>query len=280
VEDVCVAAIVMRSVLGRPDINIERMESFVRKASAKGVHLVCFPEACISGYGVDPTVPDHAETISGSLTDEVLRMAFENNLTILAGMIERDDRDLLYLTHFVASPRGIIGTYRKVHLAPTEEMIFQPGKEIPIFNEGGINFGIELCYDAHFPELSTLLALKGAEVLFLPHASPRGSPKQKGARWLRYMPARAVDNGAFVVACNQVGRDPDGLSFPGVALVLDPRGRVITKALGWEEKMLVAQLKADSLQSVRLHPMAYFFPHRRPAIYGQICQSPMEGFTD
>jgi N-carbamoylputrescine amidase len=276
-EDVCVAAILMRSVPGRTDINLEKMESFARRASTKGVDIACFPEACISGYGVRPAVRDYAEPIPGRLSDKVLRMATKNNLTILAGMIERGDEDHLYLTHFAASPRGILGTYRKSHLAPREKKIFQAGKRVPVFDEGRVVFGIELCYDGHFPELSTLLAMKGAEVLFLPHASPRGSPKQKAARWLRYMPARAVDNGAFVVVCNQVGRDHNGLSFPGVALVLDPRGRVIKKAIGWEEKILVAALSAKSLQDVRLHSVAYFLPHRRADIYEQLCQNPGQG---
>lgn len=266
-ETLRVAAILMRSELGKPDVNIARMESLVRQASERGVQIVCFPEACISGYGVHPAVRAHAEPIPGPLTEKVLRMASESGMTILAGLIERDDKDSLYLTHFVASPSGILGTYRKVHLGPPEKEVFRPGSKIPVFRERGVTFGIELCYEAHFPELSTHLALKGAEVLFIPHASPHETPKEKMERWLRYLPARAYDNSVFVVACNQTGENGAGLTFPGVAMVLDPKGRVLASQCGERETMGVATLHGHEIHRVRSNPMAYFLQHRRPEVY-------------
>ena len=67
-----------------------------------------------------------------------------------------------------------------------------------MFHEGDLTFGLELCYESHFPEISTVLCLKGAEILFMPHASPRGEPDEKMKSWLRHLPSRAFDNGVFV----------------------------------------------------------------------------------
>lgn len=260
----------MRSELGKPEVNLARMGFFVRKASSSGVHIICFPEACVTGYGVDPSIVDHALMIPGKETDVIVKLAKDCEITILAGMIEKASKGSLYITHAVVSPDGKIGIYRKIHLAPPERRIFKPGADLPLFKASGVTFGVGLCYDGHFPELCTILALKGAEVLFFPHASPRGSPEQKMARWMRYLPARSYDNGLFLVACNQTGRQRYGLSFPGVGLIIDPKGRIIARSTGWRERMITAWLRGDLLKKVRTHSMSHFLANRRPEVYGYI----------
>jgi N-carbamoylputrescine amidase len=266
-RDLRVAAAIMQSQVGDPQGNLSRIHRFTKRAAALGARLVCFPEASITGYAFRLPLNHMAETVPGPLTDALQEMATENRITVLAGLIEKTERETFYLTHLVASSDGRLASYRKTHLGPPEREAFRPGEEIPIFHDQGAAFGIQLCYEGHFPELSTALALKGADILFFPHASPRGSPSQKAAKWMRYLPARAVDNAVFVVACNQTGRHPGGMSFPGVALILDPRGRVLARATGWEERLITADLKAQDLHRVRQHPMAYFLPHRRPDLY-------------
>jgi len=246
------------------------MESFVQEAADQGANVVCFPEMNITGYSVRKAIRKSAEPIPGPSTEAVLRMATKNNLLILAGLVEVRDGHLLCISQIVVSPDGLMGIYRKVHLGPPERDLYQSGDELPIFQYGGTAFGIELCYDVHFPELSTLLALKGAEVLFLPHASPRRSPKEKRNRWLRYLSARAYDNSVFVVTCNQVGDGGAGLTFPGVALILDPKGQMITEKTGDDEGMIVADLRSNNFIAVRNQKMGFFLPHRRPELYGEL----------
>ncbi|MCJ7775963.1 MAG: nitrilase, partial [Desulfobulbaceae bacterium] len=96
--------------------------------------------------------------------------------------------------------------------------------------------------------------------------------KGKFQSWMRHLPARAFDNGVFIVACNQVGSNSDGFLFPGVALVLGPDGQTLAKYTGREERILFADLKADYLQDVRLHRMKYFIPQRRPGLYKNIVE--------
>ncbi|MBE9572362.1 MAG: nitrilase, partial [Proteobacteria bacterium] len=89
---------------------------------------------------------------------------------------------------------------------------------------------------------------------------------------MRHLPARAFDNGVFIVACNQVGSNSDDLLFPGVALVLGPDGQILAKYTGREERILFVDLKADYLEDVRLHRMKYFIPQRRPGLYRKIVE--------
>ena len=219
-ENLKVAAVVMQSAVGKAAENLARMEEFTRQAAAKKVQILCFPELAVSGYTLKTQDLSKAETIPGSSSDAVLEMARKNQVSILTGFIERDGTGRTYISHIAVSPEGLLGVYRKIHLGPPEEGIFYPGEEVFVFSSGGWTCGIELCFDGHFPELSTLLALKGCQVLFIPHASPRESPVEKRERWLRYLAARAYDNSVFLVACNQVGPSKIGLDFPAAALIL------------------------------------------------------------
>ena len=84
---------------------------------------------------------------------------------------------------------------------------------------------------------------------------------------MRHLPARAFDNGLYVVACNQTGNNENGLDFPGLAVILDPAGQIINKDISGEENIITADLKAEKLAEVRGHRMRYFLPNRRPDLY-------------
>jgi N-carbamoylputrescine amidase len=200
-------------------------------------------------------------------------MAQENALIVIAGIIEISNCEKPYLSQLVAGPDGLLGLYRKTHLSPQEKGIYEAGEKIDVFKYGDITFGVQLCYEAHFPEISTVMALKGADMIFIPHASPRGTPEEKIQSWLRHLTSRAFDNGLYVVACNQVGNTREGFSFPGVAIALNPAGGVISKYGGSQEKMLLVDLKQSEIEEIREHRMRYFIPNRRPELYSDILSS-------
>ena len=194
-------------------------------------------------------------------------MASETDVMILAGMAEEDTDGTIYASHLVARPGHEIRVYRKVHISPPERNVFSPGSTPPLFNYQGVTFGIQLCYDAHFPELSTRMAMDGADIIFMPHASPRKTPEEKLDSWLRHLTARAYDNSLFIVACNQTGTNGTGLVFPGVAVAIDPSGEIINTYTSEKEGMLIVDLEANALESVRSHRMKFFLPNRRPDTY-------------
>ncbi len=272
-EDVRVAVVVMESVVGRTSDNLTRIEAFALDAAAQGADLVCFPEASITGYRVDATIATYAEPIPGPSSNVLVSLSKYTGLTILSGLIERGEDDDLFISHIVTSPNGLGDVYRKLHLAPNEENVYSHGDRLPTYRYGETTFGVELCYDTHFPELTTVLALRGVEVLFLPYASPRETPMEKRERWIRYLSARAYDNSIFVVACNQVGRYDTGLTFPGVAIIFDPKGRVMTESCGESERMAITDLRSGVLKHVRESKMGFFLSRRRPEVYRALSDS-------
>jgi predicted amidohydrolase len=257
------------------DGNLQKMRSFVLDAKDQGVDIICFPELNITGYWLNRDIYDLAEFVPGESSSAVVKMSEETGLTILAGLAEMGRNGVVYNTCIVASPGGLSGKYRKLHVNEEEIPFFSYGNEVPVFNHPKITFGIEICFDSHFPELSTSLALMGCEVLFFPHASgttfgtgEQETRQEKKARWLRYLPARAYDNSLNVVVCNQVGNNGAGHAFAGTSMIIDPKGKIITEAKTDDEEMIIADLKTVDFIKVRKEQRYHFFLHyRRPEHY-------------
>jgi N-carbamoylputrescine amidase len=266
-DDIRIALVVQHCPLGKVEANLERMAAYVKAAGQQGAEIVCFPELNVTGYSTRNAAALNAQSIAGPVTQSLKRLAQQQRLVILAGLAEKDEDDRLYASHLVVTPEGLSGTYRKVHISPPERADFTAGSHIPLFTVRGVKFGIQLCYDTHFPELSTHMALNGADLIFMPHASPRATPKEKLNSWMRHLSARAFDNSLFVAACNQTGYNGSDLNFAGVAVVIGPSGAIKDKKIEEGEGVLVVELKADELAHVRGHRMRYFLPNRRPELY-------------
>lgn len=267
-KDIRIAAVIFNSPVGQVHHNLERMLPWIEKAKTEGADLICFPELNVTGYSSDPVIKDSAESIPGLISRQLEHMAQTAKIVILAGMAEKDQNGRLFASHLVVTPQGISGVYRKLHVAPPEKALFSHGKQVPLFNICGVKLGIQLCYDAHFPGLATRMAVDGADIIFLPHASPRRTPQEKLDSWMRHLTARAFDNAVFIVACNQVGDNQKGLEFPGLAVVIGPSGNILQGKTTDREGMLVKDLRAGELADIRDHKMRYFLPNRRPEIYG------------
>lgn len=268
-KDLRIAVVVFHAPADSPGTNLTRTISWCRKAAAAGADLVCFPELSIPGYDISPSPRPPAEPIPGPTSRRLLDLAQACNITLLVGLVEKGTAaGQTFASQLVIVPGEPPQVYRKLHIPPPEIGRYTPGDRVPLFTTKGWRFGVQLCYDAHFPELSTCMALAGADLILMPHASPRGTPETKLASWRRHLPARAFDNGVFVVAVNQVGANGKGLEFPGVALAIGPSGDPVAQTLGAEETMMVVDLKRQALQNVRGHRMRYFLPNRRADLFG------------
>ena len=181
----------------------------------------------------------------------------------MIGLAEKTSDNCIYASHLIFNPDGSPGIYRKIHTSPFEKQYFSAGNNIPVFNSHGIIFGIQLCYDSHFPELSLSMALKQADVIFIPHASPRGSSQEKYDSWVRHLRARAFDNGLYIAAVNQTGNNGKNLVFPGICLLIGPDGNVAYKSIDGSEEVHIITIEKTVLSAVRSHPMKYFLPNRR-----------------
>ncbi len=265
--DLTVAMVCMHSVLGDLQGNLNRIARVVKMAAREGAHLVCFPESAATGYALENPQNYCSVQETAHIKDRLVQLGREARMVLVAGFIENTGNGRPFMAQLVAGPQGLMGIYRKTHLSPTEREVYDAGETLGVFHHGGWCFGLQLCYEAHFPEISTKMALSGADLLLMPHASPRGASAEKLESWMRHLPARAFDNGVFVGACNPVGQNGEGLSFPGVALLLGPDGRLMKEFCGDEEQILIETLKADSLKEIREHRMKYFLSKRRPELY-------------
>lgn len=266
-RDIRIAVAVFNAPIGELDSNLNRMTNLIIESAENKAQLICFPEMCLTGYCSDSSVKNFAITIQSEYIEKLSQLSKRYNIAILAGIAEKDSNGNVYASHLVLSPEKEIETYRKLHIAPPEKKTYSKGNSIPVFEAFGMKFGIQLCYDAHFPELAAAMTGSGIDAIFIPHASPRLTPKEKFNSWMRHLTARAFDNSIFIIACNQCGENKNNLTFPGVSLVLDPSGNIIDKDISGKEGLLYADLKKDTLDNVRTHKMKYFFPNRRNKIY-------------
>jgi predicted amidohydrolase len=247
--------------------NLNTCIEIVQAAGRKKADMVVFPEMNLTGYGTGDQVTSIARAVDAELVRSFRKLSDQLNLAVLAGLVEQGDDGQIFGSHLVFVPHSPHGIYRKLHTAPNEQGLFTPGTGIPVFAHAGVRFGIQLCYDAHFPELSTAMALQQADLILLPHASPRGTSKQKFTSWMRHLPARAFDNGVFIAAVNQTGDNGAGLQFPGLALAIGPDGNLISRSMSEKNHLHFVTLDPEPLLRVRSHRMRYFLPFRRNDLF-------------
>jgi len=262
-----VALVVQKSIPGAFEKNLSATMKAIFHAGSQKADMIVFPEMNLTGYHAGPGINSIARQVSQELAQSLSRAARKFGISILTGLAEQEQDNRIYASHLVFSPCRPLERYRKIHLAPNEKESFSPGNRILTFKHGGIHFGIQLCYDAHFPELSTAMALKGVDIIFIPHASPRGSSEEKYQSWMRHLTARAFDNGIFIAAVNQTGDNTQGLIFPGLALLIGPDGNIISKFIDQKEKIHYVDIDLNALSRVRSHRMRYFLPNRRPELF-------------
>lgn len=274
-DPIRLALVQMQSETGLIDRNMEKICGFTRQAAAAKADILCFPELCVQGYHREKS-PPLAEPVPGPSSEALRRLAVKEGIIILAGLAEQSGQERPYITQLLAFPGGELAVYRKTHLGKSETPYFSPGDKLPVFSSAKATLGVEICWDLHFPEVSAILSLKGAEIIFAPHASPAIVGDRRNI-WLKYLAARAYDNTVFVAACNLVGGDGTGQSFCGGALIIDPKGNVVAENFNGSESLLLADLDPTLLNTIRRRESAsmrhsFYLEGRRPELYGDLLQ--------
>ena len=194
------------------------------------------------------------------------------NVTLIAGLAESGRNDVYYISQVVATPRGLTGVYRKAHLGP-----HGAGSFLVLATGQGCFPSMGACGGCNSVSIHT--SRNGVRCKRWPAPRfflwdlrrRRDEPDSLCERLLRYLAARAYDNSCYLVACNAAGADGGGRAFPGVALILSPKGELLARSTGWNDGGVLCSLQSAELERVRRTRMGYFLAHRRPELYGGLC---------
>lgn len=251
------AAAVQMTASSSKEENLAKAETFVRLAAERGASVIVLPEV-FAWRGPRAEEPPQVESIPGPTSERLGALARRYNIHLLAGsFLEKSDEARAFNTSLLFGPQGnLLAHYRKIHLFDVdipgqvrvkESDSKKPGHDI-VTSETALGvFGLSVCYDLRFPELYRQLAAKGAEVLFVPSAFtfPTGA-----AHWEPLLRARAIENQAYVIAPNQIGKNAHGFADYGNSMIIDPWGKVLARAAD-KECFITAEIDRDYLEKVR-----------------------------
>ena len=259
-----VAIVQMRSSEDKRE-NMKLSLDFVKEAARKKASLVCFPEFQMAFSPRSQSIKKLtkiAETIDQSNFILTLgESARRNRINIIATIYEKNTKNnssrsgmnqfdnRVYDTAVIINSNGAIcSVYRKLHMydalgfRESAKMIAGNTIEKPFKTSAG-NLGLMICYDVRFPEVSRILAINGADILVVPSAWVHGIMKEE--HWQTILKARAIENGSYVAAPDQVGH-----IFSGRSMVVDPFGIVILD-MGNREGMEVIEIDKSRIQKAR-----------------------------
>jgi predicted amidohydrolase len=264
-------ALVQLDATGDIDANIERATALASEAAAGGARLVVLPEY-LHFRGGDDGFRASARPIPGPFTDAFAHVARRHDAWILAGSVAETSGDPArpYNTSTLIAPDGsIAATYRKIHLfdvavddgpVDTESARVSPGNEAVVAEVDGVKIGLSVCYDLRFPELYRTLALAGAEVITVPSNFTERTGRD---HWEVLLRARAIENGAWVLAPGQSG-GPPGQPAYGRSMIIDPWGTVVAQAPDGVG-IIRADVETDRVAAVRCQIPS--LANRRPSAY-------------
>ena len=259
---------------GDKDYNLGRIRDLARSAAARGAEIVCFHECSLTGYTFLRTLSrDELDALAEPVPDgpsvaALIGIAREIGAVVMAGLIEREPDGRLYNSYVVAGPEGFLARFHKLH--PFISPFLAPGRGFQVAEIRGVKVGFLICYDNNLPENVRATVLLGAELIVMPHVTgctPSPMPGRgtvdpalwdnrqrdparlrrefrgpKGREWLlRWLPARAWENGVAVVFANNIGRDFDTIK-PGLAMILDPTGEVVVESQALDDDVVVGLL--------------------------------------
>jgi predicted amidohydrolase len=284
---------------GDKQYNLSVIEKLSRQAALEGSDIVSFHECSVTGYTFARNLSkarmlDLAEYIPGGESIASLAsIASANNITIMAGLFEKDRDDNLYKAYVCVDKKGLVARFRKLH--PFINPHLTPGNEYCIFELKGWKCGILICYDNNVIENVRATALLGAEIIFMPHVTmctPSTRPGAgyvdpklwenrktdptslrhefdglKGREWLmKWIPSRAYDNGVYVVFSNAIGMDDDQLKN-GCSMILDPFGDILAECRKLGDDLVSAVITREKLVQAGGYR---YIRARRPELYGHI----------
>jgi deaminated glutathione amidase len=251
-----VALVQMRSSENKEE-NLKASVDFISKAADRNASLICFPEFQMAFSPLKQSPKDLANNVAeyidgGNFVSALCRSAKRNKIGVIATVYERNKNKnefKVYDTAVIINNKGqITSVYRKLHLynalgfRESDKLIQGNVIEKPVSTSVG-NIGLMICYDIRFPEMSRILTVNGADILAVPSAWVYGIMKED--HWRTMIMARAIENGSYIIAPDQVGN-----IFSGRSMVADPFGTVLLD-MGDKQGMDVVEIDKSRVMKVR-----------------------------
>src|SRR5436190_121941 len=298
-ENIRIATAQFENKSNDKDHNLSIIDKLSKQAAIQGAKVIAFHECSITGYTFARNLSrsqmlELAEIIPGGKSiDTLIQIADKNNIAVLAGLFEKDKDDNLFKAYVCVDKHGIVAKHRKLHPFINPHLL--PGDQYTVFEFEGWKCGILICYDNNVIENVRATTLLGANIIFMPHVTmctPSTRPGAgfvdpelwkdktknaitlrkefdgiKGKEWLmKWLPARAYDNGVYVVFSNPIGMDDDQLKN-GCSMIIDPFGDVIAECRSLDDEFVIAELTSEKLKQAGGFR---YTQARRPELYKDI----------
>jgi len=259
------AAVSMHTVYGQVTKNIDELARLLNLLDKQAVDFALFPELNISGYIKEPVTLHKIAADEKRILEDITALSKQYNVAFSVGITEKK-QSKHYIAQYVFAKGEVFGKHRKTHLSPSEQEFYHPGNQVNVFSIGGVNLGIQLCFESHMPEIAYAQAKKGADVLCIAYASPKETCHEKMERLARFLTARAYDNCCYVVACNMSGSTLNGVIFPGFGMMIDPKGNILCQNQGDDPGFCTATIDLALIDTIKNSKMGWFNNFKREGL--------------
>ncbi len=244
---------------------LQTADRFLKDAGARGVAIVCFPEAYIPGLrGQDFGVPPHDQCRQRAALDAICAAARKHGVAAVIGMEWESGAGLHNLAFVVARDGAIEGYQAKNQIAPEEEAYYVPDGRRRLFAIEGVPFGIAICHEGwRYPETVRWAAVRGARLVFHPQLTGSDNGGVTIDRWgdpsspyyEKAMVARSAENSIYFASVNYAMRYQDSATS-----LLGPDGDCLAYVPYGQEQLLVQDIdlsRATGLYARRFNSSLY-----------------------
>ena len=251
--------------------NREMSRRAIRQAVESGADIVVLPELVTSGYifASAEEATSVAITRDHPLFREWAAEAARGPAVVVAGFCEAGSDGLLYDSAAVVDGSGVVAIYRKTHLWDTEKRFFAAGSEAPpVIDTHTGRIGVLVCYDLEFPEMTRLLALRGADAIVVPTNWPLvDRPLGERPPEVIIAMAAARTNRVFIACCDRTGTER-GQEWTAGTVLINESGWVV--ALPDEDGSAMADFDPTRSREKKLSAVNDAFEDRRPELYADL----------
>jgi predicted amidohydrolase len=230
----------------KPELNRAHALDLIARRQPPPNSLVVLPEMFNCGFTMNATAV--AESPGGATETWLSQTAKQHQTWVVAGFARKNAHEEIGNDAVVADPHGVIaGVYRKQRPFSVggESLHYKAGSRPLVFSWGEVRVAVFICYDLRFPELFRVAAQTRPE-LYVVIAS---WPDKRIAHWLKLLQARAIENQAYVIGVNRIGKDPSH-QYPGRSMIANPWGEIISES-SESETFVEADIDLATLREYR-----------------------------